>query len=599
MLKRFFTSVLFVLFAALGFAQVDIDVYADKTNIDLSEEIQLTITVKSSSTDVEVSQMPSLPNFNIYSSGQSRNISMINGKINATQQFNYILIPRFAGKSSIDAFTVTVSGKDYYTEPVDVEVSRAQTGNAEASLVKQNNSAKSSSEVKLKPSSPKSAEDKPAFFMTASADKTTAYINEQINLTVRFYQSQSTVGSPMYDRPKMEGLVFEELGSKQEFEVINGRQYVYTQFDLAVFGILPGKAVIGPASVEYRTAGDIFDPFYSFFSASKTDVKKVSSKAINVNILPLPKEGRPKTFYNAVGGGYSVKASVDNQTPQAGEPVTLSVTVKGQGNMRAIGEVPAPELGKSFRVYETTSSFTSKASNGVLGGSKVYKTVIVPRASGMFTIPPVEFTYFDVKEKTYKTVKSNPIDLEVSPSASASAAPISFSSAAAGGASPAGGVEQIVQDIRYIKEGGPSAFGKFLSGFGELGAWHYLIFAVLGFGVLGYVLSTNGIPVFSKKKAFAGAKKALLKAKSVAEVSQILTKYIEVKLGRPIGIMSISDCAAKLKLSPQTAYSLETLWQEFEMLKYAPSSALNSTVAAEEAAQKTLAVVQDIEKEVK
>ncbi|MDD6172861.1 MAG: BatD family protein [Elusimicrobia bacterium] len=598
MLKRFFTFAFFILFAALGFCQVDIDVYADKTNIDLSEEIQLTITVKSSSTEVEVSQMPSLPNFNIYSSGQSRNISMINGKINATQQFNYILIPRFAGKSSIDAFTVTVSGKDYYTEPIEVEVSRTQTGNAEASLVKQNNSAKSSSEVKLKPTAPKSDKDTPAFFMTASADKTTAYINEQINLKVRFYQSQSTNGSPMYDRPKMEGLVFEELGSKQEFEVINGRQYVYTQFDLAVFGILPGKATIGPANVEYRTAGDIFDPFYSFFSASKSDVKKVSSKPISVNILPLPKAGRTKTFYNAVGGGYSIKASVDNQTPQAGEPVTLSVTVKGQGNMRAVGEVPAPELGKSFRVYETTSSFTSKASNGVLGGSKVYKTVIVPRASGLFTIPPVEFTYFDVKDKTYKTVKSNPIDLEVSPSDSSSAAPISFSSAA-NGSSSGGVVEQIVQDIRYIKDGKTSKFSGFLTAFGALGAWHYLIFVLLGLGGLGYVLLKSPIPVFSKKKAFLGAKKALLKAKSVAEVSQILTKYIETKLGRPMGIMSISDCAGQLKLSSQTAYSLETLWQEFEMLKYAPSSALNSTVAAEEAAQKTLAVVQDIEKEVK
>ena len=81
MLKRFFIICAFLFAAMAGFCQVDIDVYADKTNIDLSEEIQLTITVKSSSTEVEVSQMPSLPNFNIYSSGQSRNISMINGKI--------------------------------------------------------------------------------------------------------------------------------------------------------------------------------------------------------------------------------------------------------------------------------------------------------------------------------------------------------------------------------------------------------------------------------------------------------------------------------------------------------------------------------------
>lgn len=597
MLKRFFIICVFLLTAAMGFSQVDIDVYADKTNIDLSEEIQLTITVKSSSTEVEVSQMPSLPNFNIYSSGQSRNISMINGKINATQQFNYILIPRFAGKSEIDAFTVTVDGKNYLTEPITVEVSRTQTGNAEASLMKKNDSSKSTKEIKLKPSSPASKDDKPAFFMTASVDKNSAYINEQINLKVRFYQSQSTTGSPMYDRPKMEGLVFEELGSKQEFEVINGRQYVYTQFDLAVFGILPGKATIGPATVEYRTVGDIFDPFYSFFSSSKSEVKKVSSKPIGINILPLPMEGRPKSFYNAVGSDYSIKASVDNQTPQAGEPITLTITVKGQGNMRAVGDVPVPDLGKSFRVYDTTSSFTSKVTGNILGGTKVYKTVIVPRASGVFAIPPIEFSYFDVKDKRYKTIKSNAIDLEVSPSSNASASPISFSSASA--QSPNGGVEQILQDIRYIKEGDISLFSAFASGFGALGKWHYLIFVLLAASGLVYVLLNSEIPLFSKKKAFLTAKKALLKAKTVAEVSQILTKYIEMKLGKPIGIRSISECARQLKLESQTAYSLETLWQEFEMLKYAPSSSLNSTVAAEEAAGKTLSLIQEMEKEVK
>ena len=597
MLRRFYIFLFFTLCAALAYCQADIDVYADKTDIDLSEEIQLTITVKSSSTDVEVTQMPSLPNFNIYSSGQSRNVNMINGKINATQQFNYILIPRFAGKSEIGAFTVTVGGKHYQTEPISVEVSRTETGNAEASLLKPNSSAKSTKEVKLKPSSPSSKDDTPAFFMTASVDKNRAYINEQIDLKIRFYQSQSTTGSPMYDRPKMEGLVFEELGSKQEFELINGRQYVYTQFDLAVFGILPGEATIGPATVEYRTVGDIFDPFYSFFSSSKSDVKKVSSKAIGVNIMPLPKEGRPKSFYNAVGGNYEIKASLDNQTPKAGEPITLTITVKGQGNMRAVGEIPVPDLGSSFRVYDTTSSFTSKVAGDTLGGSKVYKTVIVPRASGVYTIPPIEFSYFDVKEKVYKTIKSNEIDLEVSPSDAASSAPLSFSSSSPRGSN--GGVEQIIKDIRYIKDGDLSFFSRLAGGFGALGAWHCLILIFIGAGGLIYLISSRDIPLLSKRRAFLAARKALLKAKTLAEVSQILTKYIESKLGKPIGISSISDCARQLKLTGPTAYSLESLWQEFEMLKYAPSSSVNNTVAAEEAAQKTLSVIQEMEKEVK
>lgn len=597
MFKKTILFTLFVFMAVFSFCQVDIDVYADKTSIDLSEEIQLTITVKSSSTDVEVSQLPSLPNFNIYSSGQSRNISMINGKINATQHFNYILIPRFVGKSVIDAFTVTVSGKDYLTDPIDVDVIRTETGNAEASLVKKNTSAKSTKEAKIKPTAPAGKNDTPAFFMTADVDKTKAYVNEQINLKIRFYQSQSTVGSPMYDRPKMEGLVFEEVGSNQEYEIINGRQYVYTQFDLALFGILPGKAVIGPATVEYNEAGDVFDPFYNFFSASKSTAKKVASKAIDIEVLPLPQTGKPKTFYNAVGGPFSIKSSVDNQTPQAGEPVNLTITVKGQGNMRAVGDVPVPELGKSFRVYETTSSFSNKITGKTLGGSKVYKTVIVPRASGVFTIPPIEFSYFDVKSNQYKTIKSNSIDLDVSPSSAATSAPISFSSSPAQGSN--GGVERIVQDIRYIKEGTASSFSKFLTMLASWGKWHLLLPVFILIAVIVYILLNSDMAIFAKKKAFFTAKKALGEAKTLGEVSQILSKYIEMKLGRPIGIMSIADCSKKLALSKETAYSLETLWQEFEMLKYAPSGALNTTVAASEAANKALAIIQDIEKEVK
>ena len=599
MFKKFFVFILFIFCFLVAFAQANIELYVDKNDLDLSEELQLTITVKANSADVEISDLPSLPNFNIYSSGQSRNVSMINGKVNVTQQFNYILMPRFAGKSVIDPFTVKVAGKTYHTEPIEIEVRRSETGNAEASLIrKNNNSAKHSSEIKRKDNSIKNEAEMPAFFMVAKTDKTKAYINEQINLKIRFYQSQNTVGKPIYERPKMEGLVFEELSTESNYEVVGGKQYVYTEFNIAVFGILPGKSTIGAASVEYNVAGDIFDPFYSFFSSNRTsNTKRVSSKPINIEIMPLPQSGKPKTFYNAVGTNYSLKASVDNPVPQAGEPVTFTLTLKGEGNMRSVGDIPMPDLGKSFRVYETTSSFENKVTGTTLGGSKVYKTVIVPRASGNFTVPAVEFSYFDTKDKLYKTVKSNSVTLDVSPSDTVSSAPITFAPGAV--LNQNGGVEQIVQDIRYNKEGKLSAFSKILIKTGAFGLWNLVALLILAVVILIYNLAGKDIPVLSKKKAFLKAKKDLSKAKTVTEVSQILTGYIENKLGKPIGIRSIADCAAKLKLSQETSSSLGKLWQEFEMLKYAPSGTVNSTVAAEEAANRTLLLIQEIEKEIK
>ena len=71
MFKKFFIFTLFIVSFAAAFAQTNIEIYADKTDLDLSEELQLTITVKANSADVEVSDLPSLPNFNIYSKRNS------------------------------------------------------------------------------------------------------------------------------------------------------------------------------------------------------------------------------------------------------------------------------------------------------------------------------------------------------------------------------------------------------------------------------------------------------------------------------------------------------------------------------------------------
>ena len=108
------TLLLSVVLLCLGFlnlyAQVEVKAEVNTTSVTLEEEIKLTVYVSANSTNIETPQMPSLPNFNIYSAGQSRQVSMVNGKVSAMMQYNYILTPRFAGKTTIEPFTVKVAG---------------------------------------------------------------------------------------------------------------------------------------------------------------------------------------------------------------------------------------------------------------------------------------------------------------------------------------------------------------------------------------------------------------------------------------------------------------------------------------------------------
>ncbi len=594
MLKRISVTFVFALCAAAAFSQVTIRASVDKPVADVSEDINLTITVNASVTDIDAPQMPSLPNFNIYSSGQSRNITMINGKVNTLQKFTYILSPRFAGKSTIGSFTIKVGGQQYATDPIDVEVYRKDSSDGKTGGAK---------DVKTAPAphndaAAKTASKMPDFFMTASADKAKSYLNEQILLKIRFYQAQSTLGNPQYDRPKMEGFVPEEIKTNQDSETIEGKQYIYTEFVTALFGILPGKATVGPATVQYSVVeGANMDTFDLFFNAAAgASLKSVKSEPLNIQIEALPKENRPKTFYGAVGTDYFITAEADNTKPQAGEPVTITVTVRGNGNMRAISDIPAPDMGANFRVYDTTSSSSTKLNGTLVGGMKTCKTVIVPRVSGTFEIPKTYFTYFDTATASYKTVSAPPILLDVTPSSAAKGTSVSFSGDTLQSAAR---VEKLNSDISYIKNGKTGIFTLFTGFFDSLGSFNYLIFVFLLAGIAKHIFGVKELPLLAKKKAFKNAKKALAQAKTLGEVSAALTDYLEAKKGGPIGIMTISDVADNLKLNALNSQALAKLWGEFEMLKYAPAAMLTNSIAVSEAAERTLELIKELEKEIK
>ncbi len=612
---KFFLTALLMGWAAHCSAQVQISASVDKKSVDIAEDISLVITVSAPSVDISAPLMPSLPNFNIYSAGKSHSIGQVNGNVIVTTvKYYFILSPRFPGNSTIGSFSVDVDKKTYKTDPIEVEVFRSESGNAKASLDKEKDErsgrqkaeapimvigggddaeASATKRVGKKAASP---QKKPDFFMTASVDKTSAYEGEQTLLYIRFYQSQSTLGNPQYERPKMEGLIFEEVKTTQDFEIIGGKQYIYTEFVLALFGVIPGKAHIGSAKVDYNI-GDIgADPFDIFFSKGGI-AKAVKSEPIILDIKPLPQDAAARDkFYGAVGTDYEIKAEVDNLSPQAGEPFILKISVQGKGNMRAIKDsLNLPELDKSFRVYETTTSSSSKITGVTVEGSKEYQTVIVPRASGSYTIPPVDFDYFDTNTYSYRQVRTQPFTLNVrAASSSQNAKTINYAEAAEG-SSPR--VERVTQDIEYLRFGARPQLSVLLCKIADWGRWNLLVFTLVLAGLFAKLASREDIAFLAKKKAFAAARRALQKAKTLQEVSCALNNFIESKLGANIGLMTISDVASKLKLTPDTSKDLENLMKDFDILKYAPASSLKDTVAVSDAAQKTLVIIRQIDRE--
>lgn len=592
-------SVFLFAFAAAQNVEVKADV--NTTTVTLDEDIKLTVYVSAPTTNIEAPQMPSLPNFNIYSAGQSRQVNMINGKVSAMMQYNYILTPRFAGKTTIEPFTVKIAGQEYATDPIEVEITRqtpsAPRTQAQAQAQAQARQTAQEAKHQLEENGYNPNAKLPSFFMTAQTNTKKAYVNEQVNLKIRFYQSQNTLGQPMYDKPQLKGMFAEDIATRQGQEHFGNKTYYYTEIESALFGLVSGVAEIGSASVTYTSADSFFDAFDVFFKgANGGQTHKVESDILFVDILPLP-ANKPQSFYGAVGTNYTISSALDLKEVPAGEPITLTVTVKGTGNLAAVKDIPVPDLGTSFRVYETSSNLTNKIAYGKVTGTKVYKTVIVPRASGHFKVPQIAFSYFDTDSKTYKTVTSEELSLNVLPPTAEDSKTLSFASQ--NGAEAGRQIQHLTKDINYLKDLPPSVFDKVIRSVNKLGKNNLSAFVLIILSALIMIMRKGNISLGSKRRAYLKARKCIKQAEKLDSFPEIFKCYLEGKMNTQIGLMNIEEVIKKLNLSPTLSKKFMDLWNHFAMLKYAPVTSTKPEDNLKEEKRKALTLLVALEKEIK
>jgi hypothetical protein len=149
-------------------------------------------------------------------------------------------------------------------------------------------------------------------------------------------------------------------------------------------------------------------------------------------------------------GDFNLRAELDKTEVETGQPVTLKITISGVGNVRSITSPPLPEVA-SFRTYNSSNSENISKSDYNLQGTKTFEQILIPKEPGSFVIPPVEFSYFDVSRKEYKTLKSPSFNVTVR---SAGALPL------ASVPSASNEISSGIKDIHYLKpELGPAEKG--------------------------------------------------------------------------------------------------------------------------------------------
>jgi hypothetical protein len=139
--------------------------------------------------------------------------------------------------------------------------------------------------------------------------------------------------------------------------------------------------------------------------------KKVSAGAKTINVKPLPEAGKPEDFSGAVGS-FDFKVTPSKTTLKHDESLDLVVSVSGKGNLKLFS-LPKPVVPNALEMYEAVHSEQVNTPLSGMAGKIADSYTIVPQYKGSYPIKPIKFTYFDLDTKSYKTLSSPEIIINV------------------------------------------------------------------------------------------------------------------------------------------------------------------------------------------
>jgi hypothetical protein len=391
---KYFLNIILLFINLNAISQINFEAKLSKSTLGVNERLRVEFSINE---DGDNFSPPDFKNFKVVG-GPSQSIknSWVNGARSYSKSYTYFLSPIKIGTYSIGQAKIEVEGKLYKTLPLEIKV---------VSAVKNPN----------RENDPNYVSDS-EIYLVSEISKKSPYLNEGFSVVYKLYFSSNIgitnwreLSSPRYtdfwsQNIDIDNYTIEEGAYKgKSFRFVTLKKTVlYPQKE--------GELIIEPLSLDITVQLPTNRRDFFGQRVTKPSQKVVTSgdKIINVKQLPTNK---PKNFNGAVGSfNFVVKTS--KRQLSVSEALELELQIKGNGNLKLF-QLPKLSLPSSLEIYEPER--IEKISTNISGmkGSIRDLYTIVPSKPGKYKIPKIEFSYFDLQSKKYKTISSNEININI------------------------------------------------------------------------------------------------------------------------------------------------------------------------------------------
>ena len=523
----------------------------------MSDVLTVTLKIEGISNVHPLPQAPVISGLVLVGNARRSSHSFVQSVLTAHFEFEFRYQPLRTGAIVIDPINVVVDNVVHVTKPITVNV----TGGSQTPQQSATNNTQPSRLL---------GQD---FFAEAEVDDQTPYIGQQITYMLRFY-SANVFSRPIYDAPDFAGFWNPGRSSEQESVAnVAGRSYDVTKIDTILFPTLAGDLAIEPTNVSVR--GGLLG----------SQVTEYPTRQIDLKVRPLPPD-KPDAFTGAVGR-FNIEGKVDTDTVELGEPVTLTLTVSGEGNMETLPAPSWPDF-PGWRSLDNDAPYQMSIVDGKVRGVRKFERVLIPNISGSHDIPHIEYAYFDPYTEEYVTLATRSFRVEV------------LSDPGSTAADPPASIEEEVEptlDIRYIKPA-PSSLDLPGRPFTYNGLfWTLWLTPIAGsLAVATWLVFTRRRRAsmtdgeYTRARETALAQLATVDPGASAEdaAGLALHSYLEARFGLPTGGLRVEEIAGLLNqrgVDSDTTDQLVSLLDRLAEMRFAPYELADSGDVAREVEQ--------------
>ena len=198
------------------------------------------------------------------------------------------------------------------------------------------------------------------------------------------------------------------IRQRRDITTHNGRSYIAMVSEVLVTPIRHGKnqllaqvnAIINPTLFGPNPNPALYMPL-------------VDSAPVTLDVQPLPATGQLLGFTGAMGRFQLEPPKLSSAEVRAGDPVTLTVIVKGEGNISRF-TLPRPVSTALWQIFPPTTD-AQVPGPAPFSGMRSFSYTLIPLSDQLRATPAIPFAFFDPKLKGYVDITIPPVPLKVNP----------------------------------------------------------------------------------------------------------------------------------------------------------------------------------------